>query len=66
VGDDIIRALAAARTASIEVVDTNLHILTATIPLEHFGSAQAGAPSQTFEQVIEEEDASEWRPPDHV
>jgi invasion protein IalB len=53
-GDEIIQALGASRTAAIEVVDSNLNVLTTTIPLESFGRVQAGAPAQTFEQVIDE------------
>lgn len=54
VGAEVIRSLGDARTAAIEVVDTNLNVLTATVPMDGFAKAQAGAPAQTFEQVIDE------------
>lgn len=54
VDDQVIRSLAGATTAEIEVVDTNLNVLTVTVPLDGFGKAQTGAPSQTYEQVINE------------
>ena len=51
---EMIRALEKSRTLSVEVVDTNLVSLTATIPVGQFGAAYRGAPAQTIEQVIDE------------
>jgi invasion protein IalB len=49
-----IRALGEARAISVEVLDTNLLTLTATIPVDQFASAHSGAPAEVFEQIIEE------------
>jgi hypothetical protein len=50
----MIRALEKSRTLSVEVTDTNLVILTATVPVGQFAAAYRGAPAQTIEQVIDE------------
>ncbi len=49
-----IEALGEARTILVEVQDTNLVTLTATIPTDQFASAHSGAPAEVFEQIIEE------------
>jgi invasion protein IalB len=51
---DLIRALEKGRTLSVEVVDTNLLSLAATIPLGQFGATYGGTAAQTIEQVIDE------------
>jgi len=51
---EMIRALEKSRTFSVEVTDTNLVILTATVPVGQFAAAYRGAPVQTIEQVIDE------------
>jgi invasion protein IalB len=51
---ELIKALEKSQTLSVEVVDTNLVTLTATIPLGQFAAAYRGAPAETLEQVIEE------------
>lgn len=51
---EMIRALEKSRTLSVEVTDTNLVILTATVPVGQFAAAYRGAPAQTIEQVIDE------------
>jgi invasion protein IalB len=50
----MIRTLEKGRTLSVEVADTNLVSLTATIPVGQFGAAYSGTPAQTIEQVIDE------------
>lgn len=50
-----IAALETSRTLSVEVVDTNLLSLTATIPADQFAAAYGGAPAQTFDHVIDEQ-----------
>jgi invasion protein IalB len=54
-GRELIRALEGGRTLSIEVVDTNLVRLTATVPVDRFGATYRSAPAETIEQVIEEQ-----------
>ena len=51
---ELIRALEKSQTLSVEVVDTNLVGLAATIPLGQFVVAYKGTPAQTIEQVIDE------------
>jgi invasion protein IalB len=51
---EMIRALEKSRTLSVEVADTNLVILTATVPVGQFAAAYRGTPAQTIEQVIDE------------
>jgi len=51
---ELIRALERSRTLSVEVVDTNLVSLTATILSDQFAAAYAGAPAEAVEQVIDE------------
>ena len=52
--NEMIRALERSRTLSVEVVDTNLVSLTATVPVGQFAAAYRGTPAQTIEQVIDE------------
>jgi invasion protein IalB len=49
-----VAALREARTIAVEVLDTNLVALEATIPADQFSSAYTGAPTEIFEQVIDE------------
>lgn len=51
---EMIRALEKSQILSVEVVDTNLVTLTATVPIGQFAAAYRGAPAQTIEQVIDE------------
>ena len=51
---ELIGALEKSRTLSVEVVDTNLTSLTATVPVGQFSVTYRGAPAETFEQVIDE------------
>jgi len=51
---EMIRALEKSQTLSIDVVDTNLVSLTATVPIGQFAAAYRGAPARTIEQVIDE------------
>jgi invasion protein IalB len=51
---DMIKALERSQTLSVDVVDTNLVTLTATIPVSQFAAAYEGAPAKTIEQVIDE------------
>jgi invasion protein IalB len=51
---ELIAALEGSRTLSVEVVDTNLVSLTATVPLAKFAGAFRGAPAETIEQVVDE------------
>jgi invasion protein IalB len=51
---EMIRALEKSRTLSVDVADTNLVILTATVPVGQFAAAYRGTPAQTIEQVIDE------------
>jgi invasion protein IalB len=52
---EMIRTLEGGRTLSIEVVDTNLVRLTATVPVDRFAVTYRGVPAETIEQVIDEE-----------
>jgi invasion protein IalB len=51
---ELIRAMEKGPVVSVEVVDTNLLNLTATIPLAEFASAYKGAPAKTIEQIVDE------------
>jgi invasion protein IalB len=50
----VIAALGEARTILVEVLDTNLIALEATIPADQFSTAYKGTPAENFEQVIDE------------
>jgi invasion protein IalB len=50
-----IKALETSRTLSVEVVDTNLVSLTATIPVDQFAAAHGGAPTEILEHEIDEQ-----------
>ena len=54
VGKLAIKALGEAQTVSVDVLNTNLVTITATIPTDQFLSAYKGAPAEVFEQRIEE------------
>ena len=54
VGKAAITALGEARTISVDVLNTNLVVLTATVPTDQFSSAYKGAPAEIIEQIIEE------------
>jgi invasion protein IalB len=51
---DMINALEKSQKLSVDVVDTNLVNLTATVPTSQFAAAYTGAPARTVEQVIDE------------
>jgi invasion protein IalB len=50
----IIKEMEAGKTLALEVVDSNLLSLTTALPLAQFGAVHKGAPTQTFEQDIDE------------
>jgi invasion protein IalB len=54
VSRDMIKAIERSQDLSVDVVDTNLVTLTATIPISKFAAAYEGAPAKTIEQVIDE------------
>jgi invasion protein IalB len=54
VGKAAITALGEARTVSVDVLNSNLVAIAATIPTDQFLSAYKGAPAEVFEQIIEE------------
>jgi invasion protein IalB len=53
-GRELIAALEGSGTLSVEVVDTNLVSLAATVPLATFAGAYKGPPAETIEQVVDE------------
>jgi len=50
----LVREMDGARTLRLEFVDSNLLLLTTSLPLAQFASTHKGAPAQTFEQEIDE------------
>ena len=54
IDNKVVRSLGDARTISVDVVNTNLVTITATIPTDQFAAAHRGAPAESFEQIIEE------------
>jgi hypothetical protein len=42
------------KTLVLELVDSNLLVLTTSVPLAQFAAAHKGAPAKTLEQEIEE------------
>ncbi|WP_128927750.1 invasion associated locus B family protein [Bradyrhizobium guangxiense] len=50
----IIKEMETGKALLLEVVDSNLLALTASIPLAQFASARKGAPARTLEQYVEE------------
>jgi invasion protein IalB len=50
----MIKEMASGRTLRLEFVDSSLLTLTTSLPLGLFASAHKGAPTQTFEQDIDE------------
>ena len=52
--DTVIEALAGSRNVSVDFVNTNLAVLTAAVPMDHFTPARSGPPAQVVEQTIDE------------
>jgi invasion protein IalB len=50
----LLRDMEKGQKLQLEVVDSTIQSLTATLPLEQFAAVHKGAPAQTFEQEIEE------------
>jgi invasion protein IalB len=50
----IIREMEAGQQLLLEVVDSNVVAVTTSLPLKQFGSIRQGAPTQTFDQDIDE------------
>ena len=50
----LLRELEAGKNLAVEVVDTNLLAVTTSLPLAQFAAARKGAPTQVFEQQIDE------------
>jgi len=50
----MIEEMASGQTLRLEFVDSSLLTLTTSLPLGQFTSVYKGAPSQTFEQDIDE------------
>ncbi len=50
----LLREMEAGKTLAVEVVDTNLLAVTTSLPLQNFAAVRKGAPTQVFEQKIDE------------
>jgi invasion protein IalB len=50
----MIQEMGSGQTLQLEFVDSNLLLLTTSLPLGQFASVHKGAPAQTFEQDIDE------------
>src|SRR5215218_2383998 len=50
----LIRDLEAGKSLKVEVVDTNMLAVTTSLPLTQFAAVHRGAPTQVFEQQIDE------------
>jgi invasion protein IalB len=50
----LIKEMESGKTLVLEVVDSNLLVLTTSLPMGQFASIHRGAPAQTLEQDIEE------------
>jgi invasion protein IalB len=50
----VIRKMEGGQKLVVEVVDSNLLSVTTSLPLEQFSSVHSGAPSQIFEQALDE------------
>ena len=50
----MVKEMDSGRTLRLEFVDSNLLLLTTSLPLGQFASVHEGAPAQTFEQDIDE------------
>jgi invasion protein IalB len=50
----LLRAMEAGKSLTVEVVDTNMLAVTASLPLAQFAAVRKGAPAQVFEQQIDE------------
>jgi len=51
---NMIQEMGSGQTLQLEFVDSNLLLLTTSLPLGQFASIHKGAPAQTFEQDIDE------------
>jgi invasion protein IalB len=51
---ELLREMEAGKNLTVEVVDTNLLAVTTSLPLAQFAAAHRGAPTQVFEQQIDE------------
>jgi len=51
---NMIREMETGQTLLLEVVDTNVLAITTSLPLNQFAAVHQGAPSQTFDQAIDE------------
>jgi len=49
-----IQEMGLGQTLRLEFVDSNMLVLTTSLPLAQFASVNKGAPAQTFEQDIDE------------
>ena len=52
-------AMESGRTLSLDAVNTNVMIVIASLPLDHFANAHQGAPAQILEQKLE----GKWEQP---
>ena|ERR1700754_356723 len=50
----LLRELEGGKNLTVEVIDTNLLAVTTSLPLAQFAAAHKGAPTQVFEQQIDE------------
>lgn len=50
----LIKQMESGRTLALEIVDTNILSVTASVPLAQFAAVHKGAPESTFEQAIDE------------
>lgn len=50
----LLAEMEAGKTLTVEVVDTNLVAVTTSLPIEQFAAVRNGAPTQVFEQNIDE------------
>jgi invasion protein IalB len=49
-----IREMETGRTLSLEVADSNILAITMSVPLERFAAVRQGAPTEIFDQAIQE------------
>lgn len=50
----LLREMEAGKTLTVEVVDTNMVAVTTSLPIQQFVAVRKGAPTQVFEQTIDE------------
>jgi len=50
----LLRDMESGRNLTVEVVDTNMLVVTTSLPLDRFAAVRNGAPAKLFEQSIEE------------